>query len=80
MRAPGKVFVLTTDPTLAARLQRLGGSSFNPPGANKVPTPETTPPGAYYRSRGGSLEWDIWIGAIAVEGDETIWEAAGVHG
>src|SRR5262249_59352210 len=69
---PGNVFVLTGDVKLAARLQGLGGRPFNPPGY--VPDDEM---GGYYRARGGSVEYDIGITPIPVEGDETIWEAAG---
>ena len=81
MREPGRVYVLTTDPKLAARLQRLGGSTFNPPGMDDTPRDETTPPGGYLRARGGTMEWDIWINTIEVEdevevGAPAIWTAA----
>jgi hypothetical protein len=70
-RGPGSVFVLTDDPKLAARLQRLGGRPHNPAGSG------VDEMGGYLRARNGSVEYDIGITAIPVEGEVSIWEAAG---
>ena len=72
MLQPGNVFVLTEDRRLAERLQRLGGHPFNPPGYQAVDEL-----GGYLLARDGVVQYDLGITAIPVEGDETIWEAAG---
>jgi len=79
-REPGGVFVLTTDAKLSARLQRLGGSPHVPPGMPMQALAEmdaSMPPGAYQKARNGGVEWDIVLNGIALEGPETLWEAAG---
>jgi hypothetical protein len=78
MQEPGGVFVLTEEPRLAAKLLRLGGQSFTPVG---MPDGVMDDMGGYLPGRGAEKrQYDIWIQAIPVEGDETIWEAAGGHG
>lgn len=75
MQEPGRVFVLTEDPRLAAKLLRLGGRSFAPAG---MPTSAIDDMGGYLPGNGAEQrQYDIWIQAIPVEGDQTIWEAAG---
>jgi hypothetical protein len=66
------VFCLTTDPELRDGLIKLGGRYYS------SPTHINTEAG-YKRGRepGDSLEWDIWIHTIPVEGEQTIYEAAG---
>lgn len=61
------VFVLTTDEILRDGLVELGGRYHS--------TPTGGGPGGY--KRGDGLEWDIWIHMIPVEGETTIYEAAG---
>lgn len=65
------VFVLTDDEQLALWLIKLGGKRYVP-----VNSDPTTPAGAYRRAPGGRIEWDIYIHAIPVRGEKTIWEAA----
>lgn len=73
MRAVG-VFVLTNNPDTAQWLLDLGGSPYKPNGS--IPG-YAGPMGGYLRAKGGMPEWDIYIHTIPVDGDETIWEAAG---
>ena len=68
------VFVITRNAQLAERLLKLRGLTYRPVGANPS---WDFPLGAYRRSREGPPEWDIYIHAIPVSGDETIWQAAG---
>lgn len=60
MVEPPNVFMLTDDGKLSVGLQRIGGVLFN----------------EYRRARGGTLEYDVWLNRIEVEGEQTIWEAA----
>jgi hypothetical protein len=68
------VFCLTDSPETAQWLLDLGGVPYLP--RNATPG-EVTPRGAYRRARRGKVEWDIYIHTIPVQGEETIWEAAG---
>lgn len=70
MRMVG-VFCLTDDEQLALWLIKLGGKRYTPQNAD-----DSTPNGAYKRTRGGKLEWDIYIHMIPVLGTRSIWEAA----
>lgn len=65
------VFVLTTDEVLRDGLMELGGRFHS--------TATGGGPGGYKRGRqkGDKIEWDIWIHTIPVEGETTIYEAAG---
>jgi len=78
MREPGRVFVLTEEPRLAAKLLRLGGQSFVPVG---MPDGVMDDMGGYLPARDAERrQYDIWIQAIPVEGEQSIWEAAGGDG
>ena len=70
-----QVFCLTNDPAVAQWLHQLGASSYVPTDSER--SLGGLPMGAYQRATGGSPEWDFYIHLIPVEGDETIWEAAG---
>lgn len=62
--APNRVFVLTTEPKLAARLLRLGGSSHIPVG---MPDGAMDDMGGYLPARDSAKrEYDIWIHTIPV--------------
>jgi hypothetical protein len=64
------VFCLTTDPELRDGLLKLG-ATFN----SGVGLPGER---GYRRTRDATtLEWDIWIHPIKVDGETTIYEAAG---
>jgi hypothetical protein len=64
------VFVLTTDKELRDGLIKLGGRFHSTNAGGGL--------GGYKRSRDSDkLEWDIWIHTIPVEGETTIYEAAG---
>lgn len=64
------VFVLTDDTELRDGLIKLGGRFHSGPGLAGS--------SGYKRSReGDAIEWDIWIHQIPVEGDTSIYEAAG---
>lgn len=65
------VFVLTTDKELALWLLKLGGKRYTPAGADP-----STPDGSYRLSAEGRLEWDVYVHAIPVLGEQTVWEAA----
>jgi len=71
---PPKVFVLTTDPELAAWLVKRGGWPFVPTGWN-LPSD-----GSYMTAPDGVCEWDIVITPIPVtdmaEVGHAIWKAA----
>jgi hypothetical protein len=68
------VFVLTTNEETAAWLLDLGGKSYIPPG---LPTGGKHTRGAYIRDpRSGLTEWDIYVHAIPVRGEQTVWQAA----
>lgn len=69
------VFVLTDDRELAHWLVKMGGKPYVPQGAD--PNAEA---GSYDRARGGKHEWDIYIHAIPVAGETSVWEAAGKKG
>jgi hypothetical protein len=62
-----RAFVLTDDATLAAWLLDLGARPY----ANSDPR---LGEGAFFRERGGKVEYDIWIDTIPVTGP-TVWEA-----
>jgi len=64
------VFCLTQDVELRDGLIKLGGRYHSGVGLAGS--------AGYKRAReGDALEWDIWIHQIPVEGDTTIYEAAG---
>lgn len=67
------VFCLTTDPELRDGLIKLGGRYYSPPNFNLGES------GGYKRGRepGDKIEWDIWCHMIPVDGETTIYEAAG---
>lgn len=65
------VCCLTDDEQLALWLIKLGGKRYVP----QVSDP-STPAGSYRRAAGGKVEWDIYIHAIPVLGDKSVWEAA----
>jgi hypothetical protein len=65
------VFCLTTDEALRDGLVELGGRYHSNPSTKQGG------PGGYMRAREGPLEWDIWIHMIPVDGETTIYEAAG---
>ena len=69
------VFVLTDDEELARWMISRGGKRFTPQNADP-----STPAGSYRRAPGGKLEWDIYIHAIPVLGQRTVWEAAARDG
>ena len=65
------VFCLTTDETLREGLIKLGGRYHSSSAGDGGP-------GGYKPARDSDkLEWDIWIHQIPVEGEQTIYEAAG---
>lgn len=74
MIEPPRVFVLTTDETLAADIQRRGGRPHMPAHLREQ---DLLPRNSYRRTKEGIEEWDIEIGACSVGGEQTIWEAAG---
>ena len=68
------VFALTNDPECARWLMKLGARTYTPrhsEGSFDLPL------GAYRRAPEGPPEWDMYVHIIPVEGEETIWEAAG---
>jgi hypothetical protein len=65
------VFVITRNKELAEWLISLGGKPYLP--KNMTPSYEL---GSYRDARGGPLKWDIYIHAIPVRGEQSIWEAA----
>jgi hypothetical protein len=68
------VICLTTNPDTATWLRDLGGKSFVPVGLERS---MRGPHGGYLRdTKTGLTEWDIYIHAIPVKGEQTIWEAA----
>jgi muconolactone delta-isomerase len=68
------VFVLTDSPDLASWLMKLGARAYSPQNATPMPN---VPLGSYRRAPGGKIEWDLYIHAIPVAGEQTVWEAAG---
>ena len=76
MVEPPRVFVLTTDAALAETIKRKGGRPFLP---KHLRQEHLLPRDSYERTKGGVEEWDIEIGACPVQGEETIWEAAGEY-
>jgi hypothetical protein len=68
------VFCLTTDPKLAEWLLDMGGKAYTPPGIGDALSVD----GGYRRDgrSQGVREWDIYIHAIPVKGEETVWEVA----
>lgn len=68
------VFVITHNAELAQWLFSLGGSPYLP--RNMTPTHEL-PQGAYRDSKDGKPKWDIYIHAIPLRGEQTVWEKAG---
>lgn len=64
------VFCLTTDPVLRDGLAELGARYHSSSAGDGGP-------GGYPQARGGPLEWDLWIHTIPVEGEQTVYEAAG---
>jgi hypothetical protein len=74
MREAPFVFCLTNDSDVADYLHGIGASPYQPRNAEIV---VGLPHGAYRRAAGGTVEWDFWLQRVAVDGEETIWEAAG---
>lgn len=72
------VFVITDKPKLAQWLLDLGGVPFLPRVAKPFDEPGW-PKGSFRDSPGGRPKWDIYVHAIPVLGEETIWEAARVR-
>lgn len=73
MMEPPRVFCLTQDQGVVDWLMRLGARTHVPV---HYRAGEETPKGAYKRDRGGPWEWDIWLHALPVQDEETMWEAA----
>jgi hypothetical protein len=75
MREAPFVFCLTGDSEVAAYLHEIGATPYLPRNAEVVVS--GLPLGAYRRAAGGTVEWDFWLQRVPVEGEETIWDAAG---
>jgi hypothetical protein len=70
------VFVITSNQELASWLLAMPGAMpYKPVGSE--PAYATLPLGAYERAKGGTVEWDIVIHGIPVDGEESIYDAAG---
>ncbi len=69
------VFTITSDVEVARWLQELGAVPYQPQGTEHAFG--GGPLGAYRRARDGRVEWDFYIHRIPVEGEESVWEAAG---
>src|SRR5262245_35697636 len=65
MKVAPSVFVLTSNPELAAWLAKKGAK-----------TAHHCPQNGYPRARDGKREWDLWITGFPVLGEQTIWDAA----
>ena len=72
MRAPDRVFCLTSDPKLAAELLNRGARPYTTVGIGQAAEQ------GYRRSRDddGVREWDVWVHTIPVAEGTTLWEAA----
>jgi hypothetical protein len=74
MQEPPRVFIVTTNGDLAARLLRRGAKSFLPQHLDPI---DLAPRSSYRRTKvSGVEEWDIEIAMVpGIEG--SLWEAAG---
>ena len=72
------VFTITNDPEVATWLHSLNAVPYLPQGGERAIG--GMPLGAYRRAKDGQLEWDFYIHTVDVEGEESIWEAAGKVG